>query len=221
MRAGRDWRQYWLSRTSASSRTSDEHHSAVGRELALLTDDPTAKRVLDIGCGTGALYEPLGLDRAAVYRGIDFSPAMLGSFRQRVPGVDVVQADAATYEDGDTYDLIFSNGVVQYFSKEAFSGHLNRVQRMAAKGGVLVHANIPNALLRRPYLRGGVPMGGTEYNPILGRLVSEARHWAGRDSIGRWWHADDICVIGRAAAWRVECFGSMLYPYRFHVRLTR
>ena len=96
----RDWKLFWAAQ-------SDPHHPSSipqfflnhGRELALVVGDPTGKRVLEFGCGSGELYKTLGFDKAQTYRGVDFSEKMLSVFRAMHPGVDTVYGDGSTYRD--------------------------------------------------------------------------------------------------------------------------
>jgi len=109
----RHWREFWA--TKASPLHADETETgyrSLADELRLLFPGSAVRRVLEIGCGNGAMFEPLGFHRAEKYLGIDFSPAMLDEFRARFPTVDLAEGDATTFRTTRTFDLIFSSHVV-------------------------------------------------------------------------------------------------------------
>src|ERR1700722_1918581 len=113
----RDWNTFWAGQNDPRYPKTPGFLQRHGREFALLGMDPSGKRVLEFGCGSGSLFEIVGFDRAKSYRGVDFSENMLAPFRATHLGVDVARADASSYVDGSKYDLIFSNQMVQYFSR--------------------------------------------------------------------------------------------------------
>lgn len=91
-------------------------------------------RVLDVGCGPGALtsrlVDRLGADRVAA---IDPSPPFVAAVRDRCPGVDVRQgkAEALPFEDG-AFDLALAQLVVHFMS-DPVAG----LREMGRVGGVV------------------------------------------------------------------------------------
>lgn len=65
---------------------------------------PAASRVLELGCGTGAILAGLGSGYAVT--GIDFSPAMIDVARRRVPGGEFHIADITNFTLGATFDVV-------------------------------------------------------------------------------------------------------------------
>lgn len=110
-------------------------------------------RVVDVGCGTGALTAELHQSSgAAETLGVDSSPAMLAEAAAlRVPGLSFRLGDAAQME-GSGFDLVFANASLQWVPD-----HLRLVPRLRealAPGGQLafqVPANFdhPSHLLAR------------------------------------------------------------------------
>ncbi|MHB1390904.1 MAG: class I SAM-dependent methyltransferase [Thermoleophilia bacterium] len=79
----------------------------VERVVALSLEDLQAKRVLDVGCGTGLFAEAFidaGLDAV----GIDANPDMLAIARTHAPAAEFQEASAEALPfDADAFDLVF------------------------------------------------------------------------------------------------------------------
>jgi SAM-dependent methyltransferase len=85
-------------------------------------DLSSARRVLDVGCGTGTLLEAVAAGADAV--GVDISPAMVEAARRRVPTATVVTADAQTADllaaaPGAPFDRAVSRFGVMFFADPA------------------------------------------------------------------------------------------------------
>lgn len=100
-----------------------------------------ARRVLDVGCGTGgttlALARALGAESRCV--GVDISAPMIEAARQRAPGdpsLEFVVADAQTHDfPAATFDLLVSRFGVMFFDDPvAAFANLRRAMR---PGGIL------------------------------------------------------------------------------------
>jgi trans-aconitate 2-methyltransferase len=76
----------------------------------------TPQRVVDLGCGTGALTAVLHRElRAAETVGIDSSPAMLAkALELNVPGLRFSRADIAEWTASDPLDVVFSNAALHW-----------------------------------------------------------------------------------------------------------
>ncbi len=124
--------------------------------------DLKARRVLDVGCGSGPLFEPLA-SRGIHVTGIDPAPGMVAlaeAAASRFPGlVEVRKQGWEEIEDVDQYDLAVALGVFDYVDDPAA---LLRVMARAAPNAA---ASFPNsglrtALRRVRYARGGVAVYG-------------------------------------------------------------
>jgi len=120
----------------ASSAAYDQHVGRYGRELSrahiaavgIAKDD----RVLDVGCGPGALTEAVadvvGADRTCA---VDPSEPFVEMCRQRVPGADVRVAKAEALPDyGAAFEVVMSQLVVNFMT-DAVTG----VRAMVAAAG--------------------------------------------------------------------------------------
>jgi SAM-dependent methyltransferase len=130
-------------------------------------------RVLDAGCGTGAvalaLWEALDLrgQPPAALHGFDLTPAMLDRFRERlrvkgIQDVETAQADVLRLEglpeSWKDYDLIVSASMLEYLPKQGVAAALAGLRARLAPGGRLV-------------------------------LFITRRNWLTRPLIGWWWRS--------------------------------
>ena len=146
------WRAFWQHKVDPEHRSSSpDHYAKYSRELSLIIGDVTDKRVLELGCGSGSLFDSLGFGLAPAYRGVDFSESMLAQFRSFHPQVDLICADASAYRDNQLYDLIFSNAVAQYFDQDMFHHSVENAVQMLAPGGQIFIGSVPWKTARRGY----------------------------------------------------------------------
>jgi SAM-dependent methyltransferase len=180
--------------------------------LKLLFSEYPVKRVLEIGCGAGDLYSYLGFDRLT-YRGVDFSESMLGEFRKRHPGANLVCAAGDTYRDDGQYDLIFSNQVLQNFDVSMMENHFAGAATMLRPGGVLVCGSLPLKQNRLAFYTGEMTSGA--------KVPLHRKLWVyfllfRSDFIGHWFTFREIQGLADRYDFVVSFYGCMLYPYRFH-----
>ena len=104
------------------------------RDLLAMVEPRPAMRVLDLGCGTGALtrelHEKLGASRTT---GIDSSAAMLA----RAPRAEGLRFEQGRIEEasGGPYDLVFSNAALHFVGDHPVI--LRRIRELLASGGQL------------------------------------------------------------------------------------
>lgn len=100
------------------------------------------ERILDLGCGDGALTARIAETGARV-RGVDMSPSLLEAARER--GLDVEQMDGHALTFSDEFDAVFSNAALHWMTRpvEVLQG----VARALRPGGRFVaefggHGNV-------------------------------------------------------------------------------
>jgi ubiquinone/menaquinone biosynthesis C-methylase UbiE len=160
-------------------------------------------RVLDAGCGTGALT--LALREALLERGLppdlmhgfDLTPAMLDSFRHRldvqgINGVELVQCDVlrlgALPAAWNNYDLVVSASMLEYVPREHFVTALSGLRGLLRTDGRFV-------------------------------LFITKNNWLMRPLIGRWWdshlyNAAELTQALREAWFRDAKFGAFPFWFR-------
>jgi trans-aconitate methyltransferase len=131
--------------------------------LALLAPLP-GERILDIGCGDGALTLEIARAGANVV-GIDSSPQMIASARER--GLDAHVVDAQALEFADEFDAAFTNAALHWMADPAaVLGGVRRALRAGGRfagefggfGNVAAIVTALNAvLLRRGIAREAIP----------------------------------------------------------------
>lgn len=213
----RDWKEFWAGQDDPRHPHSADFFRSHGREFALVCGDPTGKRVLEFGCGSGALFGPMEFDRARSYRGVDCSEKMMAVFRQHHPYVDLRCADATSYRDDSQYDLIFSSSLVQYFSYAMFRRHIANARTMLAPGGRLVVGSVPWRGARVAFHLQSANPASTQ--SMIKRLAVLARSYAGIESLGYWYSYRECTATARRHGLTPTYFGCLHMPYRFHVRM--
>ena len=114
-------------------------------DLLELVRPKPAMRVVDLGCGTGALtlamHEILGAKETL---GIDSSAEMLARAAEHAKdGMRFERGDAATFEADGAYDLVFSNAALQWIEgHDALFAHLARAVAPGGQLAVQMPANV-------------------------------------------------------------------------------
>jgi trans-aconitate methyltransferase len=119
--------------TAAYAATGRFVADLAGGVKALLAAQP-GERILDLGCGDGALTERIANETGAILIGADLSPAMLEAARARGLKVVEVSGDALPFEG--EFDAVFSNAALHWMpNAEAV---LAGVRRALKPGGRFV-----------------------------------------------------------------------------------
>lgn len=159
-------------------------------------------RVLDAGCGTGAVT--LALREAMLHRGMasgpmhafDLTPAMIDRFRQalsirRIQGVDVIQCNVLSLNklppSWHDYDLVVSASMLEYVPRNQLTSALLGLRGVLKDEGALL-------------------------------VFITRRNWLTRPLIGRWWHSNLYSATEVQRAFREAGFATLSFrrfPHRF------
>ena len=158
-----------------------------------------ARRILDLGCGTGQLAHRLRLEDAGrCVVGCDFSAGMLRQARTRDRGVGWVQGDAMRLPfAAAAFDAVVSTQAFHWFPDRAAA--LHEVARVLRRGGCLV------LTLVRPALAtvGWIVEGGA-------RLLGEPFRWPDGPELARDAAAAGLRIEGERRILRLP--GMLLLP---------
>jgi trans-aconitate methyltransferase len=130
-----------------------------GAALDLLEPQP-GERILDVGCGEGALTRKI-IARGATVLGIDNSPEMIAAARAR--RIDAVLMDAADMTFTSEFDAAFSNATLHWvLEKEQAARAIFRALKPGARfagemGGEGNIARLQQVVDEQMILRGYVP----------------------------------------------------------------
>lgn len=107
--------------------------SDLGAPVVDLLDPRAGERVLDIGCGDGALTEKL-VEAGCRVVAIDTSPEQVRAARER--GLDARVADATALKFDGEFDAVFSNAVLHWIRDP--DAALAAIRRALVPGGRIV-----------------------------------------------------------------------------------
>lgn len=209
------WASYWREQSKPLHQVDNEDfYKKHAAELRLLTGNSVQRAVLEIGCGDGALFRHLGFDNASRYVGFDISPSMLAEFKNREKDVELYEGSATDIRIDGQFDLVFSNGVVQYLDMSEFLRHLKCVKGLLAPGGQYICGSIPakERFLFTAFGKGGYP---PKFSMWAG-FKEVGAYLLGRSPLGQWFSLRDIESGARRAGMRANVFGSIHYLYRYH-----
>ncbi len=135
-----------------------------------------ARRVLEVGCGTGVIAGEVARLSSASVVGLDVDAGMLGAARQYTPQVALVQGDARSLPFGDgAFDLVLCHYLLMWLEDPTRA--VAEMARVARVGGFVLACAEPDYGGRIDY-----PSG----LDLLGRLQTEALRRQGADpQIGR------------------------------------
>lgn len=108
-----------------------------GEDVLKLIDAPAGSRVLDLGCGNGALTKKLQ-ELGFQAQGMDASLEMLHVARQNYPDIRFEKGDATQFTLQDPVDVIFSNAVFHWIDAEKQDALAAHIASALKPGGTLV-----------------------------------------------------------------------------------
>lgn len=151
-------------------RTRHAHNLALRRAACLGLLPEVVGKILDVGCGPGAMAIPL-LQRGRTVVAIDISARMVGDAARRArelgyePNVAIANATSLPFADG-SFAVVVTTGVLEYV--QDVRGAMREIARVLRPGGVAIATmSLPRRFERFAvgmYLRvSGRPDGATQY----------------------------------------------------------
>lgn len=157
------------------------------------TAHPSARTILDVGCGTGEHALHLRNSHGFAVDGLDRDPNLLAVAREKLPDARFFEADMATFEVGHRYDIVMclfsSIGYLQTLERvtsalRCFRGHL------ADDGVIIVEPWFAPGVLRegpgatRRADAGGMSVERTSHTTVEGRLSTLVFNYRFEDASG-------------------------------------
>ena len=157
-------------------RWTDWDHNGWYHRLLLAQVPRDATRVLDVGCGAGALARRLA-SRARSVDAVDRSPAMIAAAGEAAPpNLTLHRADLRTVDlPAGQYDAVVSSAVLHHLP---LSGVLPRMARWVRPGGVLAAVALPRVDLPREL---GVELAAAVAHSSLGVALAALRPLTGAE----------------------------------------
>lgn len=118
--------------------------SEAAREVIRLAEIEDGKRILEIACGTGVVFEQIVRNNPSGRNiGIDLSPHMLKKARKRLQGsagnFELSEGDALNLEFEDhEFDIIVNNFMIDLMPQETFEKIAKEFYRVLKPHGVIV-----------------------------------------------------------------------------------
>lgn len=207
------------------------------KEISYLIEDKV--NILDIGCGSGE-FSALMLEQGKMITGVDFSEKMLSKARQvcneyiLAGRAKFINGDAKTVSsklNGEKFDIIFSNGLLQYLSPSETKAFLLEMRSFLNDGGFIVMMNIPDinyydlfhAQFYENFLypKSGISLAIKLLFSVLkyrAMKVLIPNQWKQRQ-LGYWYSTTFFYSLSNMMNMTIACKSSIFreYGYRFHI----
>jgi len=130
----------------------------VCRKLALAPGE----RLLDVGCGWGALVEHASLRYGARALGITVSANQLATARHRATraGAEVSEADYRTLRPARPFDKVASVGMMEHVGRRRLDAYFRAIHRVLRPGGLFLNHAIADSSAGAPVFRWASQRGG-------------------------------------------------------------
>jgi 2-polyprenyl-3-methyl-5-hydroxy-6-metoxy-1,4-benzoquinol methylase len=216
------WRSFWNNQSTPLHRHNDEGwYRRYAEEINCLVESNGYRGgpVLETGCGNGALFDYLNINKLK-YVGTDLSEGLLKLFQSRHPELSLICADSSSFYTYQRFELIFSNGVIQYFDQAMLDLYIRNSCSMLEDGGILLMVNIPWRDLRNKFLSGELSKDPTSTAKLWWLWWLRTVLLRQGDGFGSWYNPRDFTTYSRYG-FSMTVFGSLYHPYRFSLALKK
>lgn len=148
-----------------------------GNSVAELISALPGSKVLDLGCGNGALSKLLD-DKGYRVMGLDASKEMLSIARASYPEIEFIEADATDFALPEPADVVFSNAVFHWIDEAKQPDMLTCVHQALKKDGEFVfefgghgNARLIHGALENAFAEHGYPYTKAVYFPTIGEYA--------------------------------------------------
>lgn len=126
---------YWRERGATyEAKFRADRYAEQERALTSLLDELEFASVLEVGCGFGRIGEIVHrLRPAAAYTGIDLSPDLLASARDRVPTGEFHETVLVDYKPGHKFDLVLAVEVLMHVPPDALPAAVRALERLSER----------------------------------------------------------------------------------------
>jgi ubiquinone/menaquinone biosynthesis C-methylase UbiE len=209
-----EWRQVWSEHTDPGHRHADPRWTRLYADELLLHFPEGRVRLLELGCGTGALFDRVR-DRCGDYVGIDFSVSMLGVFQKHHPAARLICGDATALPVAGLFNVVLARELCQYLTQAELERNLSDVRRILAPGGRYIMGGIPDEQLRLLAYAGALRSDrGTNWLAGLRWLATQKLKRI-PDPIGHWYSRNLIAEVARRCSFSCQTYSSAGMEYRF------
>lgn len=139
------WKQIWIRKGNAGKEVTDllaydgyeatqVDMKAVAAEITARLDIKSTDRVLEVGCGAGALAQYLDCD----YVGVDYSPTLVQKHIEILHNSVLVGEAADLIFKDHSFDKVICYGVFLYFEDKEYAAQAVAELKRVAKSGILI-----------------------------------------------------------------------------------
>lgn len=131
---------YWRARGATyEAKFRGERYAEQEDAIARLVGSLQFDSVLEVGCGFGRIgWLICDMRPGVAYTGIDLSPDLLASARERIPDGTFVETDIADFRPDGRFDLVIASEVLMHVRPEDIGSVVRKMDRLAARHLVTV-----------------------------------------------------------------------------------
>lgn len=210
------WADYWNQQSDPRhSINNDNFFKKVAKEMEYHLGDLQNKTILELGCGDGSLLKHLPIE-AKQYTGVDFSESLLKIFSNNFPNHKVVNHGAIEFlqESNETFDIIFSFGVLQYFNETQLQELFSLQKKSLNKNGIAIHFGVPIEEQKPVFLSGQGTQNASCFKKRAFLKQIKSRY---KNNIGHWHRLEALYDISSSSGFTTEIIGGMNYLYRVNL----